>query len=103
MARHFFSGGIMPSFDLLPLVSGPLDLEQRWMIDGRHYQKTLEAWLQRLDSDPGADATFVRIYGEADAPLWKQRWRLFLLSCAELFGYRNGREWHVAHYRLGRA
>lgn len=102
MARHFFSGGIMPSFDLLPLVSGPLDLEQRWMINGRHYQKTLEAWLERLDSDPAADASLAQIYGEADAHLWKQRWRLFLLSCAELFGYRNGREWHVAHYRLTR-
>ena len=101
MARHFFSGGIMPAVDLLPTVSDRFQLEERWRIDGRHYQKTLEAWLQKLDTAPDLESVLTEVYG-ADAKLWRQRWRIFLMSCSELFGYRNGQEWSVAHYRMSR-
>ena len=40
-------------------------------------------------------------YGDA-APLWSQRWRMFWMACAELFGYDGGREWMVAHYRFAK-
>ena len=40
-------------------------------------------------------------YGE-DAQRWWQRWRMFWLACAELFGYDEGREWGVAHYRFAK-
>jgi cyclopropane-fatty-acyl-phospholipid synthase len=43
-----------------------------------------------------------RAYGPDDAARWLQRWRLFLMACAELFGYGNGSECGVAHYRLAR-
>ena len=42
---------------------------------------------------------FRETYGR-DAERWYQRWRLFFLACEELFGYRNGKEWMVAHYRF---
>jgi cyclopropane-fatty-acyl-phospholipid synthase len=43
-----------------------------------------------------------RTYGHADAARWWVRWRLFFLACAELFGYRGGREWWVSHTLLER-
>jgi cyclopropane-fatty-acyl-phospholipid synthase len=42
------------------------------------------------------------MYGEGDAVRWLGRWRLFLMACAELFGYAQGAEWGVAHDRFAR-
>jgi cyclopropane-fatty-acyl-phospholipid synthase len=103
MARHFFSGGQMPSHDLLLQFQDDLVLEDRWRIDGRHYQKTAEAWLGNLDADRGACLReLAATYGAERAALWLRRWRLFFLGCAELFGCRDGAEWGVSHYRFGR-
>ncbi|OWQ84424.1 SAM-dependent methyltransferase [Roseateles aquatilis] len=99
MSRHFFSGGMMPSDDLALLCQDELALEQRWRWDGRHYQRTAAAWLQRLDARRQAlMPMFVSVYGARDASMWWQRWRLFLLSVEELFGYDRGQQWWVSHY-----
>ncbi len=103
MARHFFTGGMMPSVDLLPRCAGPLRLERRWEVGGGDYERTLRAWLANLDA---RRAEAEQVLGTGEAPgtgrLRVGRWRLFLLACAELFGYRAGREWFVAHYLLRR-
>lgn len=101
MARHFFTGGVMPSADLLPAVRGNLALAGQWLLSGTHYQRTCEAWLTNLDAHRAeARAILTPVYGARQVDRWLERWRLFFLACAELFGYRGGREWGVAHYRF---
>jgi cyclopropane-fatty-acyl-phospholipid synthase len=99
MSRHFFSGGMMPSDDLALLCQDELALQQRWRWDGRHYARTAAAWLARFDAR-GAELMplFESVYGPGQAPMWWQRWRLFLLSVEELFAYDHGQQWWVSHY-----
>lgn len=99
MARHFFAGGMMPSDDLALRFQDHLALVARWRWDGTHYARTAEAWLANLDARREAVwPILARTYGDDRAGLWWMRWRLFFLSCAELFGHDGGREWWVAHY-----
>ena len=101
MARHFFSGGIMPSDDMLLHFQRDLVVERKWRVNGTHYQKTAEAWLALQDLQRETLIPILaQVYGEAEAPLWFERWRLFFLACAELFGFRGGNEWFVTHVRM---
>jgi len=99
MGRHFFTGGLMPAADTLLHFQGDLRLEQRWLLDGTHYQRTANHWLANQDA---ARAELMPVlehtYGAAAAALWWQRWRMFWMACAELFGYDDGQQWLVAHY-----
>jgi cyclopropane-fatty-acyl-phospholipid synthase len=103
MSRHFFSGGIMPSVDLPLFFQDHLSLEQRWLWSGKHYEKTANAWLANVDAQRDrALLVMAKTYGDAAAQQWLQRWRIFFMACAELWGYRDGQEWLVAHYRFAR-
>ena len=100
LGRYFFTGGIMPSDDLPLYFQDHLALDHHWTLNGRHYQRTADAWLDNMDANPAAIlAVFEPQYGD-DATLWYQRWRIFFMACAELWGFRKGREWLVSHYRF---
>lgn len=104
MSRHFFSGGMMPSDDLALRCQGALRLRRQWRWDGRHYQRTAEAWLARMDARRAALwPVLEETYGADQAGLWWQRWRLFFMSVAELFGFEEGRAWWVSHYLFEKA
>ena len=99
MSKHFFSGGMMPSFDLPLMDQSCLQLLDRQVWDGTHYAKTSNAWLAKMDKRrEELIPIFTEVYGVAGAPIWWQRWRIFFMACAELFAFRNGQEWWVAHY-----
>jgi cyclopropane-fatty-acyl-phospholipid synthase len=97
MARTFFTAGLMPSHDLLPRFGRDLRLLRDWVVDGTHYARTAEAWLERMDEH---EEELLSVLGSRAAV---ENWRVFFLACAELWGFRGGREWGVSHYLFERA
>ena len=103
MSRHFFSGGIMPSADLPMRFANDLAIESHWQWNGRHYARTLRAWLDRMDSRKDRVMPILgETYGEQNAGRWWMRWRMFFMACEELFAFGGGDEWFVSHYMLRR-
>jgi cyclopropane-fatty-acyl-phospholipid synthase len=101
MARHFFSGGMMPSESLFRQVQERFTVDAQWRLSGRHYERTANAWLDNMDRHRAEiDAVLASTYGPAQSAAWRARWRVFFMACAEMFGYRDGSEWLVAHYRF---
>jgi cyclopropane-fatty-acyl-phospholipid synthase len=72
MARYFFSGGTMPSLDLLLYFQQHLALQQQWWVNGQHYSKTCEAWLANQDK-----------FRKAIMPIFAQV-RLTLILCTRV-------------------
>jgi cyclopropane-fatty-acyl-phospholipid synthase len=99
MSQYFFSGGMMPSEDLPLFFQEDLKIIDQWSWSGKQYEKTANAWLANIDSNKEkVMKTLEKIYGKDNSKKWFQRWRIFFMSCAELWGYRDGNEWKVAHY-----
>jgi cyclopropane-fatty-acyl-phospholipid synthase len=101
MGQHFFTGGMMPSDDLIYQLQEHLTVSSHWRLNGRHYRKTADAWLANLDDRRETILPIMQnVYGGRDARRWLQRWRIFFMACAELWGFDQGREWLVSHYLL---
>ena len=101
MAKYFFTGGIMPSFDMLKRFPQHFLVEKDWWVSGTHYEKTSNAWLANVDAKRmRVGDIFHQTYGGNDATLWIQRWRMFFMAVAELFGTNRGNTWGVGHFLL---
>ena len=99
MAREFFSGGLMPSHRLLLHFQNDLKIKKIWRLSGKHYSKTSWAWLSKMDKNKKEILEiFSHTYGPNNATIWWYRWRIFFMSCAELFGMKKGNEWGISHY-----
>jgi len=99
MARYFFTGGQMPSDDLLLYFQEDLKIQDHWQVSGIHYQKTARAWLRNMDQAKSKIMPLMaETYGKEEQQRWWVYWRVFFMSCEELWGTHHGREWLVSHY-----
>lgn len=99
ISKHFSSGGLMPSSDTLLHFQDDLKIVRRWHVDGTHYAQTCNAWLEKADQHRHEIIDVFKVNSnETEAKIQLQRWRMFFMACSELFGYKNGTEWMVAHY-----
>lgn len=105
MADTFFTGGTMPSDDLLLYFSEHFSVTNHWRVNGSNYEKTSNAWLGLMDKhwkSGELEPVLEEAYGKGKGREWYVNWRLFYLACAELFGLNNGEEWMVSHYLFER-
>jgi cyclopropane-fatty-acyl-phospholipid synthase len=103
IAQHFFTGGVMPSHGLMAHSSAFFEVEESWRWPGEHYRRTADDWLINYDLNRQAIEKILKAtYGD-DSRVWQRRWRLFFLATSGLFGFRDGSEWGVSHYRLKHA
>jgi cyclopropane fatty-acyl-phospholipid synthase-like methyltransferase len=105
MTDHFFTGGTMPSADLLHFFQRDLTLERQWWVNGQHYARTCEDWLKEMRKNrsaiwPALEETYGKGPGVSK---WWYRWEVFYLACAELFAWAGGEEWGVGHYLFQKA
>jgi len=101
MGRHFFTGGIMPSEDLFSRFDQDLVVAERWQVNGRHYARTSRLWLDNLDRNrAAAERVLAEGLGASGAKRQTERWRMFFMSCEELFAFHRGEEWFVTHQLL---
>lgn len=99
MSKYFFTGGIMPSDDLMAYFNDDMAVEKHWHVNGTHYGKTAEAWLANMDAHKKEIMPlFEQTYGKNQAVKWWVYWRLFYMACAELWKFNDGNEWIVSHY-----
>ncbi len=101
IGKYFFTGGIMPSDHLMLYFQDHFVLEEHWRVPGTHYGQTAEHWLANMDANKEKIMPILKTtYGEGEYIKWWNYWRIFYMACAELWNYKNGREWMVSHYRL---
>jgi cyclopropane-fatty-acyl-phospholipid synthase len=100
-AERFFTAGTMPSHDLLLRFADDFVVRERWAVNGLHYAKTLDAWLQRYDAEAERAMALLRAeYSERNAKLLFGIWRVFFIATTETWKWRKGNEWMVSHYLL---
>ncbi|KAJ4302676.1 hypothetical protein N0V90_001565 [Kalmusia sp. IMI 367209] len=98
MSEHFFTGGTMPSADLLLYFQSNLYVQRQWWVNGQHYAKTCEDWLTTMLRNKATIwSSLVETYGESEVVTWWNRWQIFYMACAELFNWEGGDTWGVTH------
>jgi len=102
LSRYFFTGGNMPSSDLLLYFQDKITLQQMWSVNGNHYSRTAQEWLHRMDENW---EKIIRIFHSSkkgcswkEAEQYARMWRVFFVAVEETFKFNRGEEWFVAHY-----
>lgn len=101
IAKYFFTSGLMPCANIFDYFQDHFRVAERWEIPGTHYQRTCRAWLELMDLGRiNVKIIFRETYGFKNTNKWWAYWRIFFMSCEELFGFNNGKEWLVSHTLL---
>jgi len=98
MGKYFFTGGIMPSHNLLEHFNNDLRIVKNWIVDGTHYHKTAESWLDNMDENKDKITDIFKLTYGRNHTKWRVYWRIFFMACSELWKTSNGNEWQVSHY-----
>ena len=98
MGKYFFTGGIMPSHNLLDHFNNDLTIVKNWVVDGTHYHRTAESWLDNMDENKDKITEIFKLTYGRNHTKWKVYWRIFFMACSELWKTSNGNEWQVSHY-----
>lgn len=101
MSENFFTGGTMPSDDLLLYFAQDFAIQNHWRVNGQNYEKTSNGWLDYLDASWKSgelQPVLAEAYGVGKEREWYVNWRLFFFACAELWGLEKGNEWIVSLY-----
>jgi cyclopropane-fatty-acyl-phospholipid synthase len=100
IGHYFFTGGHMPSHDLIRQFEDLFEVEREWRWNGRHYQRTADAWLANFDRNIARIRPLLRRMYDGQWRIWARRWRLFFLLTSVLFAAAGGHDWGVSRYRL---
>lgn len=79
MTQHFFTGGTMPSADLLLYFQRDLALQTQWWVNGKHYAKTCEDWYSKMTA--AKDEIWphlIETYGAEGVGKWFHRWQVLV-------------------------
>ncbi|GMG99129.1 hypothetical protein Nepgr_000969 [Nepenthes gracilis] len=99
ITRYFFTGGTMPSANLLLYFQDDVSVVNHWLVNGNHFARTSEEWLKKMNQNLGSIRPIMEsTYGKDSAVKWTVYWRTFFIAIAEQFGYNNGEEWMVAQF-----
>ncbi|KAL6523974.1 hypothetical protein OROMI_031069 [Orobanche minor] len=99
ITKYFFTGGTMPSANILLYFQDDVSVVNHWLVNGKHYAQTSEEWLKRMDQNSSSVKPIIEsTYGKESTVKWIAYWRTFFIAVAELFGYNDGEEWMVAHF-----
>jgi len=99
MSRYFFTGGMMPYMGFYEEIQSGLFKEKSWIENGISYHKTLESWIDNLDStNLDSDLIDTSYCDSYDPKLLRNRFMIFLIICSELFKFNKGKDWYLMNY-----
>ena len=88
----------MPSNNLLDHFNKDLKIVKNWIVDGTHYHRTAESWLDNMDKNKDKITDIFKLTYGRNHKKWIVYWRIFFMACSELWKTSNGNEWQVSHY-----
>ncbi|MEA2071616.1 MAG: class I SAM-dependent methyltransferase, partial [Asgard group archaeon] len=99
MAKYFFTGGTLPTADILFYFAENFTIEHHWRINGKHYEKTLNSWLWKMKKKKQQLLPIIEdVYGSKNKRKWWVYWKVFFIANAAIFGWKKGNHWFVSHY-----